>query len=199
MKLATFCATACLLLLSAGDAAANITYVANRAVGDGTLDLSITTDGTLGLLTSANILDWSLDLDDGVTAITLEGPSGLNNSIARVFGDRLTATASDLLFDFDFVFEFDPASFTIQIFPGVAGIGAVDPYWCVAASFACFDQQEESFSSDGTSVELSHHTGLFVVGSVNTAVPEPAAWALAITGFAAAGIALRRHARTAQA
>lgn len=198
MKLATFCATACLLLLSAGDAAANITYVANRAVGDGTLDLSITTDGTLGLLTSANILDWSLDVDDGVTAITLEGPSGLNNSIARVFGDGLTATASDLLFDFDVV-SLDPAAFTIQIFPGGAGGGAVDPFWCVAASSSCFDQQEESFSSDGTNVELSHYTGLFVVGSVNSAVPEPAAWALAITGFAVAGVNLRRRVRTAQA
>lgn len=193
MKLETFCATACLLLVSAGSAAADITYVANRTVGEGTLDLSITTDGTLGVLTTANILDWSLVLDDGFTVRTLEGPGGLNNSQARV-SDRpsLSATASDLLFDFDVVSDFlNPSAFIIQIVNGGDG-GVFEPFWCIAYS-SCVGQQTESFSPDGLTVQQSDRAGLFIVGSVNSVVPEPAAWVLAILGFAAAGTALRRQ------
>ena len=195
MKFAAFCATALLLLLAAGNAAASITYVANRAVGAGVLDLSITTDGTLGVLTSANILDWSLGLDDGFTAITLEGPGGLNNSAARISNTGLSATAFDLVYDFDVVSQIvTPAAFVIQIFnPG----GELEPFWCVAYS-GCADTQTESFSTDAMAFQVSQRTGQFVVGSVSSAAPEPAAWALAITGFATAGVALRRRGRTAQ-
>jgi hypothetical protein len=45
-------AAAALLAASAADAT---TYVASRAVGDGSLNLSITTDGALGVLTESDI------------------------------------------------------------------------------------------------------------------------------------------------
>jgi len=190
MKFATLCATACLLLLSAGDAAAAITYVANRAVGGGTLDLSITTDGTLGILSDSNILDWSLTLTDGADVLTLEGPDGSNNSDADVFGDQLSATATDLLFDLDFFGGLStPSAFVIRILPNGA---FVTPFWCVAFT-SCGGVQVEAFTTDGAHVQASPHSGLFVIGSVAGGVPEPATWSLLIAGLGLAGASLRQR------
>lgn len=189
MKLATFGAAACLLLMSAGDAAA-ITYVATRGVGDGTLDLSITTDGTLGVLADGNILDWSLTLTDGGDVVLLEGPGGANNSDAQVFGDQLSATANDLLFDFDFIpGQGEVSAFLIRTPPDGIFRG---PYWCVAFG-GCGGVQVEGFATDGAHDQTSPRAGLFVVGSVAGGVPEPATWALLIAGFGLAGAGLRKR------
>ena len=53
-------AAVCAVALGAVSAAKATTYAASRAVGDGFVDLSITTDDTLGVLSTGNILDLSL-------------------------------------------------------------------------------------------------------------------------------------------
>jgi PEP-CTERM motif len=79
--------------------AADITYTVNQSVGtSGSMTGYITTDGNSGLLATSDILDWNLVVNDGTN------PSfdlnGLANSQAQVLGSDLTATATQLLFDF---------------------------------------------------------------------------------------------------
>lgn len=82
---------AALMAASAADAT---TYLANRAVGDGTLNLSITTDGALGVLADADILDWNITMTEGGDTWTLQGVGGSNNSGETIGGAALSATAT---------------------------------------------------------------------------------------------------------
>ncbi len=90
-----------LVLLSAVLAVAGpITYTLNNAVGAGNISGSIQTDGTIGVLGDANLLDWNLLLDDGVGTFNLLGPLSGNNSGVDISGSDLSATATQLLFNF---------------------------------------------------------------------------------------------------
>ncbi len=189
MKIAVLAVAASLALLAAGQAVANITYVASRAVGDGSVDLSFTTDGTLGELSTGNILDWTVKMTDGSVKIALQGPGGLNNSAAIVFGHALSATASDLIFDYDV-----PPSFFANLFAITTAGPDPKPLWCVSNT-GCFATNSEVISVDGLTFLTSAHSERFVVASVasSSAAPEPAAWALTIAGFGLAGSRLRRR------
>lgn len=76
----------------------------------------INTDGTLGTITAANLIDWSITLDDGTTQITGTGEAG-DGTNAGLF---LTATAQYLLapatnfFNEFWSFEFSNGSFGIN-------------------------------------------------------------------------------------
>lgn len=84
-------------ILSASD----ITYTVSEAVGPGSVTGFITTDGIIGTLATADILDWSLILNDGTNpTFTLEGPLSGNNSHVADFGSDLTASATQLLYNF---------------------------------------------------------------------------------------------------
>jgi hypothetical protein len=79
--------------------AGNITYSVNGTAGTGTFSGFITTDGTIGTLGTSNILDWNVLLTDGA-AFDLQGPLSGDNSGPLVGGADLTATATQLLFNF---------------------------------------------------------------------------------------------------
>jgi hypothetical protein len=49
------------------------TYEVDRAVDAGSVTGFIETDGTIGVLGTSNVLDWSLLLNDGTTAFDLLG------------------------------------------------------------------------------------------------------------------------------
>jgi hypothetical protein len=76
-------------------------YDIDRTIGTGSVMGTIETDGTLGVLTSLNIIDYSLTLDDGVDSRTVTfaaaGAPGIN-------GTAFTATATQLLYDFNLPF-----------------------------------------------------------------------------------------------
>src|ERR1051326_6834278 len=57
-----------------------LTYTGHRIVGTGTADLSITTDGTIGVLAPQNIIDWRITVTNGGDTFTLLGPLSGNNS-----------------------------------------------------------------------------------------------------------------------
>lgn len=168
-----------------------ITYVGNRTVGAATAQLSITTDNTIGVLTAANVTDWSIALTAGMTTVYLFGPLSGNNSGLRVFGTLFSATASDLLFDFGGA---DAIIFDNFSFSG-------DDAYCLdgaAATATCVSPPgTETVFLDGgnTAFETVRPTGVQVLASVNGAVPEPASWAMMIAGFGLAGAALRRRQR----
>jgi hypothetical protein len=76
----------------------------------------IQTDGTLGTLTSANILGWDLVVYDGVSnTYSLTGGSGGNSSLT-ISGAGLTATATQLSYNF-------AANGSLQIVGGTAAWG----------------------------------------------------------------------------
>ena len=91
-------AGASLIALTAGAEAA--VFNLNRTIGGGSVVGTVTTDGTLGVLAQGNITDWSLALNDGSNTFTLLGPSSGNNSRLVVVGTALSATATQLMFDF---------------------------------------------------------------------------------------------------
>jgi hypothetical protein len=99
------CGCAFLLLLGSpgGAAADNITYFVNDPLnidvgyGTGAVTGSITTDGTIGTLTAANIVSWDMtaqfgtnshEFVNGLSGLVFSNPSGLS------------ATANQLLFNF---------------------------------------------------------------------------------------------------
>lgn len=81
--------------------AAPITYTAARSVGTGSADISITTDGTTGVLSSSDIIGWTITVKNGTDSFTLLGPqAAVPNSQILLRDDGLSATAANLIFNF---------------------------------------------------------------------------------------------------
>ena len=110
------------LSLGAASAMAD-TYSINRTPGAvGSVVGSITTNGTYGILSNSNISNWDLVLTDAGGSFHLFGPLSGNNSAILISGSGLSATASEL--DFDFA----TAGFMLIQNPS---IGSGMDYWCV--------------------------------------------------------------------
>jgi len=172
-------------------ASASITYdltLGPSAVG------TITTDGSTGVLQTANILDFNITLTVGSGTATLLGPlSGANylqfgtdnqnNSLA------FTATPTSLFFDF-------------------AATGGT-PYLIFQGNgtYLCFNGAVGNCS--GNAGSLAIYAGGELVTHINAnieiatvavagAVPEPSTWAMMILGFAGVGfMAYRRKSKVA--
>ena len=83
--------------------AATVTYVVDRKVDVGTITGTIVTNGKIGSLAVADVVDWNLKIDadgDPATSGQLLGPLSGGNSTLVVGGPQLTATATGLFFDF---------------------------------------------------------------------------------------------------
>src|SRR4029077_5290010 len=74
-------------------------YNVNDAVGAGSVTGTIQTDGDIGALTTADIINWNLHLNDGTNTFDLVGPPSASDA-TTVVGTSFTATASGLFFDF---------------------------------------------------------------------------------------------------
>jgi len=95
---------------SIADSASAITYKVNESVKGnanvpsytqtGTIVGTIKTDGKIGVLAASDILDWKLTLSDAGKTVTLTGPLSGNNSAVNFSGSDLSATATQLLFNF---------------------------------------------------------------------------------------------------
>ena len=185
-------------VMTAAPGASALTYVAHRAVGAGTVDISITTDGTIGMLGVSNILDYNIDVVEGVHHASILGPLSGNNSIIRIFSNSvntgispwITATATDILFDYS-----APGNTSLLFWQKLPDFG----YYCVqthSCSFSLPGPGESILATnDFAFVKDSPGSGIMVVASVASGrgVPEPATWALMIAGFGLVGSSLRRR------
>ena len=176
------------IALASPSVACATVYVSGGPVnGIGSYTLSLTTDNTIGVIQSGNILAYNIFVSNGTSNFTLtEG-----NSTTFVSGLGLTATATDLLFNFS-----GSGYALIQS----AFVGSGGPFFCFQAS-PCFD-----YVGSGTGLApvvsntpiANRLEGTQIVASVAGAgaVPEPATWTMMLLGFGAMGVSLRRRRRT---
>ncbi len=155
--------------------ASSIIYPVNRMVGTGTVTGFIETDGTLGVLSAANIVDWNISLDVGADHYDLFGPLSGNSSTAYVQGVDLTANPTQILFDFDGIdLGYFLLQFSVNVHDGFH-------YYCDANFHGlCLQGETDSpeYYTDGQTVDRSGN--VVIAGSVT---PEPGTWGLVLSGL----------------
>ena len=165
-----FLAAVFLTLCAATANAALITYDVDRTIGDGTVEGTITTDGTLGNGLSVDIMkDWSLtltvpDLADPNVIFTATIDPGNSNLI---FGSSvINATETELSFDFDL------AGNDYMLFSG----GTTELFWCMETSAGGCNgpDSSEHIGVNAVAFYSVPHTGEIVFATA-TVVPAPAA------------------------
>jgi hypothetical protein len=148
-----------------------------------TITGSVTTNGELGTLAASDIDSWNLTVISSPLTTIL---TPLNSTLG-VVGSALSATATELTFDFS------SGAGTVQI-EGPTG------FWCLAGTISvectlasgsgAVAQNSEALGV--ASVDQSHFavgnmvlSGAQVIGVA--AVPEPSVWAMLVLGFAGLG------------
>lgn len=170
--------------LAASSAASAAVYVGSHTVGGGSLQLSITTDDTIGVLTAGNITDWTFTMANGGGTVTLNSGNSTNTYFS---GTALSATATDLFFDFGGTGHIQWDNFG----PGNDAFCMDTP----GAAFTCTASPPSMNIYVNGTLDFSQPQGSYVLGSVAGAIPEPGTWAMLILGFLGIGSAMRRSRR----
>lgn len=160
--------------------AAATTYFGNRDLGGSLVGaLTVTTDGTVGVLGAANILEFSLVLSGlGERAADYGNRVfiGANeNSPLVLQGSSLSATSTRLFFDFESGNEVFGVEQTLYLLSSANSLG--------------FTPSLETFELDSEFGGRISRYGIVTLG----AVPEPSSWAMLVAGFGLAGAMLRRQ------
>lgn len=173
------------MLLGAGvcDAAA-ITYNVDQTIGAGSVTGDIQTDGTTGVLDSANIIAWNLELKGVGASINLTN----SNSVVDDSGSDVTATTTDLFFNYSGTDD-GFLVFQVDLFSG-------NEYYCNAVTSQGFDCAPGASvvpqSHSDPSAQYEARTGNQIIGTVASAVPEPSSWAIMLVfGLGGLGAAMR--------
>ena len=170
-------------LLGAGVCNAGpITYHVNQTIGGGSVVGTIQTDGAIGVLGSADITAWNLDLNGPGATFNITNA----NSVMFMTGSDVTATATDLFFDFS------GADGGILLFQ--QGLFSGAHYYCDATTTAACLQgasvTPQTFAN--TSFQNVAVAGNHVIGTA-AAVAEPAVLAVFGTGLLGLGLVRRRR------
>ena len=155
---------------------ADITYDVDLTIGDGVVTGFIETNGSTGTLTQADILDWNLNLIDGVNTADLSP----DNETLSLTGLDFSATPSELTFNFSGTDD------GFVLFDGSAPGGAA--YFCLFATFSV----TSTCVSPGISVLVQPSTIQFqeisagnevIATAPISGVPEPGTYGLTLIGL----------------
>jgi hypothetical protein len=170
-----------------GTAAADIVYHLNLPVAGGSVTGTITTDGATGTLFTSDIVAFDLKLNDGTATATLM--NGVNGGLVFVSGGSLSATATDLMFNFN----------TSGTFVNFFTSPGCRPIWtlrttggsaCNSVSGTVSSVQATSSTGPATMSEIG--AGNVVIGTT-TVIPEPGSVGLMVAGlFSLIGLGKRR-------
>ena len=143
-----------------------------------TVEGSITTDGTIGVLGSSDILSWNLDLIDGLNPsndvdLYYVSSSDFNSGIGAFNGNDLTATATSLYYNFSGA---DSGIFLLQ--GTTHGFGSGWQYFCFATyTGECYAGETispEYYLEDGVvATGAAAPVGTQPLGPPPSTVPEP--------------------------
>ncbi len=170
--------------------AANITYNVNLTIGAGSATGDIVTDGTIGFLTKDDIVDWNLLLNTGTTSFDVTRSNG---EVAGITDSALSATATQLLFDFDVVSISSSIFFASLTFPQPEYelCIAASANTCVSGSPAGAEQINYfTFSGVGDTSDFAVLSGTQVIGTATgsgSGTPEPSTVVLFGAGFTLLG------------
>jgi len=175
-------ASAFALLLTVGSpiiGTAGVIFNVNQPIDAGSVTGTITTDGTPGALAPANLVDWKLTLNDGVTTFLL---TAANSQVGFALGAALSETATQLLFD--------TTNGGIVLFQAPF-IGSGQNWWCLGnPAGSCFGSLgAENLRIDGA-IRTAPWQGTVVIGTTDAGAPPlairlPATLIMLGLGFAA--------------
>jgi hypothetical protein len=151
---------------------------------------SITTDGTIGVIASGNVLSWSLDLIDGLNSANNVTLTPSNSTLVEDTGTALTATATELFFDYGGYGEF--------LIQGTAhGAYSGYSYFCFSTGvYACYAGETISpqyISADGVVATGSDApVGQQPLGPPPSSAPDPTTCGLVMSGLVGLGTLKRK-------
>ena len=194
-----------LVLGGASLCSATTTYDVNLTIGGGTVTGNIVTDGATGALNDSSILDWNLVLNDGTHTFDLLGllHSGGGNSNIYTFNSGLSATSTQLLFDFSGGDTFYFLWYTDSGLPSVSQAElcfGTTPDACQSGSGAgelirlSGDYFSPGYNGDGSHNQFTSLTGSQVIGtSADSSAPEPSTLTLLGAGLLMIGARKAGH------
>lgn len=193
---------ACMALMGVSQAGATVYNIAFPSIN---VSGTITTDAT-GALTASDITSW--DINQTADTVHFIGNLSPPNSTVSLTGNALTATATQLFFDYG-----DTTSslldFASNNFSG--GSGGLSLQFCDATA-ACTNQNGATSNSltllvlvapglGATSTGVAE-SGLIAIGAAGSgppSVPKSSTWAMMLVGFTGLGILVRRNRKRAAA